>query len=67
MSHFTARFAGTSIAASGILVTLFVVIAPRQPVPRKIVLKVFGKPAHTYRFESYTIMVWNKNLLADLT
>jgi hypothetical protein len=25
-----------------------------------------GKPAHTYHFESWTIMVWNKNLLAEL-
>jgi hypothetical protein len=24
---------------------------------------VFGKPAHTYQFQQYTIMVWNKNLL----
>ncbi|MGD0554569.1 MAG: hypothetical protein ABSA93_06265 [Streptosporangiaceae bacterium] len=29
-------------------------------------LATFGKPARTYRFASYTILVWNKNLLAEL-
>lgn len=27
----------------------------------------FGEPARTYRFEQYTILVWRKNLLSDLT
>jgi hypothetical protein len=27
----------------------------------------FGPPSHTYRFENYTIMVWDKNLLTTLT
>jgi hypothetical protein len=27
---------------------------------------VFGRPAETYTFQQYTIMVWHKNLLADL-
>ncbi len=31
-----------------------------------IALKMFGKPARVYRFESYTIMVWRKNLLGKL-
>jgi hypothetical protein len=31
-----------------------------------VVLSVFGRPAKTYTFRQYTIMVWNKNLLADL-
>jgi hypothetical protein len=26
----------------------------------------FGKPARTYRFGQYTILVWRKNLLTDL-
>ncbi|HEX6447935.1 MAG TPA: hypothetical protein VF060_00555 [Trebonia sp.] len=35
-------------------------------IPSDRVIADFGKPAHTYHFESWTIMVWNKNLLADL-
>lgn len=27
----------------------------------------FGEPARTYRFGQYTILVWRKNLLSDLT
>jgi hypothetical protein len=27
----------------------------------------FGRPAKVYHFERYTILVWNKNLLADMT
>jgi len=27
----------------------------------------FGKPARTYHFEQYTILVWQKNLLTELT
>jgi hypothetical protein len=30
------------------------------------VLATFGKPAQTYHYERYTILVWNKNLLADM-
>jgi len=30
------------------------------------VLAEFGKPARTYRFERYRILVWNKNLLTEL-
>ena len=30
------------------------------------VLRTFGPPAATYRFKTYTIMVWRKNLLPDL-
>ena len=35
-------------------------------VPRAEILALAGPPARTYRFESFTIMVWNKNLLALL-
>jgi hypothetical protein len=44
----------------------FVVIVPGPDISRKLTIKRFGKPARTYRFESYTIMVWDKNLLAML-
>jgi hypothetical protein len=30
------------------------------------VVATFGKPAKTYHYEQYTILVWNKNLLADM-
>jgi hypothetical protein len=29
-------------------------------------LATFGKPAHVYHYERYTILVWNKNILRDL-
>jgi hypothetical protein len=29
-------------------------------------VRSFGRAADVYRFESYTIMVWRKNLLPDL-
>jgi hypothetical protein len=32
----------------------------------KNVLATFGKLARTYHYEQYTILVWNKNLLADM-
>jgi hypothetical protein len=31
-----------------------------------VMLRVFGPPVHTYVFQRYTIMVWDKNLLSDL-
>lgn len=34
--------------------------------PYLLVKRYFGTPARTYRLGWYTIMVWNKNLLADL-
>jgi hypothetical protein len=30
------------------------------------VLATFGPAAHVYRFETYTILVWHKNLLPEL-
>ena len=44
----------------------FVVVGPDRIVPAKLALEMFGKPARTYQFELYTIMVWNKNLLGEL-
>jgi hypothetical protein len=30
------------------------------------ILALAGAPAHTYHYKTFTIMVWNHNLLADL-
>jgi hypothetical protein len=35
-------------------------------IPRSEILALAGPPAQTYHFQAFTIMVWNKNLLADL-
>jgi hypothetical protein len=45
----------------------FVVVVPGPAVSRKLAVKAFGRPAHTYRFESYVIMVWDRNLLDKLS
>jgi hypothetical protein len=45
----------------------FVVIVPGPDISRKLAVETFGKPARTYRFESYVIMVWDKNLLGQLS
>ena len=39
---------------------------PVSVVPARDILAFAGPPAHTYRYKTFTIMVWNKNLLADL-
>ena len=39
---------------------------PQAIIPSGDWLKAFGPPAKTYQYGPYTIMVWNKNLLADL-
>ncbi len=44
----------------------FVVLAPDSPFTGQDALRTFGQPADVYRFKTYTIMVWRKNLLADL-
>jgi hypothetical protein len=31
-----------------------------------VMRRVFGVPAETFRFQQYVIMVWDKNILADL-
>jgi hypothetical protein len=38
----------------------------RDVIPRAEILALAGPPARTYRFQSFTIMIWNKNLLALL-
>jgi hypothetical protein len=35
-------------------------------IPRNQILAFAGPPAHTYHYKTFTIMVWNHNLLADL-
>lgn len=35
-------------------------------IPARDIMSAFGRPEKTYHFRSYTIMVWNKNLLRDL-
>jgi hypothetical protein len=49
----------------------FVVLFPGIPVysgftDRAAVIATFGDPARTYHVGQYTILVWHKNLLADL-
>jgi hypothetical protein len=44
----------------------FVVAGPDRIVPVALAVNQFGKPAQTYRYGPYTIMVWNKNLLGEL-
>ena len=39
---------------------------PQAIIPSGDLLKAFGRPAKVYQDGPYTIMVWNKNLLADL-
>ena len=34
--------------------------------PERAVLATFGKPARTYHVGSYTVLVWNRNLLSAL-
>ncbi len=35
-------------------------------IPMRDILALAGTPAHTYQYKTYTIWVWNHNLLADL-
>ena len=35
-------------------------------VPQRDILALAGPPAHTYHYKTFTVMVWNKNLLTDL-
>jgi hypothetical protein len=37
-----------------------------DPVTYRIAVADFGRPAQVYHFDDFTIMVWDKNLLADL-
>jgi hypothetical protein len=44
----------------------FVVLAPDSPMSERDALRTFGRPARVYRYETYTILVWRKNLLPEL-
>jgi hypothetical protein len=35
-------------------------------IPPAQIIRVFGPPARTYHYGVWTIMTWNKNLLADI-
>ena len=52
------------------LVTQMPAIGPAYPAvttaPYPAVLATFGRPARTYRFDGYTVLVWNVNLLTRL-
>jgi len=52
------------------LVTQTPAIGPAYPAvttaPYSVVLATFGRPARTYRFDGYTVLVWNVNLLTRL-
>ena len=39
---------------------------PRSDIPYRDLLAAFGRPARTYRYGPFVIMVWPKNLLDDL-
>lgn len=39
---------------------------PHGYIPPGRAIRAFGQPAHTYRFQDWTILVWNKNLLTEL-
>jgi hypothetical protein len=49
----------------------FVVLFPERPgypglIDTQAVRATFGPPARTYQFGPYTVLTWNKNILADL-
>jgi hypothetical protein len=55
----------------GVSTANFVVTVSSPPaesvyVRPAVMLRVFGPPVHSYVFQRYTIMVWDKNLLSDL-
>ena len=35
-------------------------------IPPRDILALAGRPAHVYHYKTFTIMVWNHNLLADV-
>jgi hypothetical protein len=44
----------------------FFVTQPGEGDKQRSALHLFGKPAHTYHYLQYTIMIWHKNLLSGL-
>ena len=45
----------------------FVIISPAENVRRSDAIATFGKPADSYRWGPYTILVWHENLLPMLS
>jgi hypothetical protein len=44
----------------------FVILSPAEKVRRSSVLATFGKPARSYRYGPFTILVWHENLLPQM-
>ena len=44
----------------------FVVCTPNQLVPARLAIADCGKPARTYRYAGYVILVWRRNLLPKI-
>jgi hypothetical protein len=44
----------------------FVILSPAEKVRRSAVLATFGKPAGSYSYGPYTILIWHKNLLPPM-
>jgi len=44
----------------------FVILSPAEKVRRAAVAATFGKPARSYSYGPYTILVWQRNLLPEL-
>lgn len=53
---------GTSTVSPGMHFTTC-----QTSIPTEDIVSAFGWPRQIYHYKSYTIMVWNKNLLRDLT
>jgi hypothetical protein len=45
----------------------FVVNGPPSVIPNAEIVNTFGRPAQTYQYGPYTIMVWRQNLFAQLS
>jgi hypothetical protein len=44
----------------------FVILSSKEDIGKSSVIRTFGKPAATYRYAQFTILVWHKNLLPEL-
>jgi hypothetical protein len=44
----------------------FLVVAPGGPVTQRQARATFGPPAKVYRYQDFTILTWDKNLLREL-
>jgi hypothetical protein len=45
----------------------FVILSSKEDVGEPAVIRTFGKPSASYRYAQFTILVWHKNLLPELT